>query len=348
MRKLFSTKVFWGGFIAIAVFFAFSMPARSGEKKYVLKFASEYFPKHPSIVNGIMPWLEDVKEKSGGRLVINYFAPGALTPQKEHYGAVVSGAVDIAFAPQAHTPGKFPLADVIALPLTFSTAGSGSLAAMEIYEKFPKFKEEYKDIKFLWLHVSAPFELHTTKKLVRTLDDLAGMKIIAWDPIARSRVKALGANPVEMTPNDTYLALERGMADGVLCPLAPIRAKKISDAAKYHTLIGLYVNPFWGGMNRKKYDQLPEDLKKILDDMTGVELTRIFGKTLDDGAAKDSVAFKKEGHEFYSLPPAEKERWIAKVQGIHDAWVKEMKEKGYKNAGEMRETAIRLGKELAQ
>ena len=322
MKKLISKSTLVLLVVVVAMV-ALSMPAgASGGKKYVIKFASEYFPKHPSIVNGIMPWIKQVKEMSGGRLEIQYFPPGALTPQKEHYSAVVSGAVDMGFSPQAFTPGKFPLAQIINLPLVFKSATSGSLTTMALYKKWPEWRAEYTDYKFLWTHISALFELHTTKKLVKTLEDLKGMKIIVWLPPARIMAKALGANPVELSPNDTYLALERGMADGVFCPLAPIRAKKISDAAKYHTMFGLMANPFWGAMNQKKWDSLPPDLQKIMTDTTGVTMSRLFGKTLDDGAVKDEKQFKKEGHTFYYLPPAEKKRWIAKVNPIQEKLMK--------------------------
>ena len=62
-------------------------------------------------------------------------------------------------------------------------------------------------------------------------------------------IKALGANPIDSKPVDTYLALERGMADGVICPIAPMRAFKITDAAKHHTILNLGVDAFWAGMN---------------------------------------------------------------------------------------------------
>jgi len=334
-------------FVCFLCLVTFSVSAWSAEKVNI-NFASEYGPPHPSIKNGIMPWIDKVKKMSNGRLIINYFAPNALTPQREHFAATVSGAVDMAFSPPAFTPGKFPLADVIGLPMIFSNAESASLATMKIYNKFPNFKAEYTDFKFLWMHVSALFELHTTKKLVKTLEDLKGMKIIVWLPPARNMAKALGANPVEVTPQDTYLALERGMADGVLCPLAPIREKKISDSAKYHTMFGLFCNPFWGAMNQKKYDSLPADLKKIIDDTTGEKMSRLFGRTLDEGAARDEIAFKKEGHTFYYLPPKEKQRWIDRIDPLHDVWVKKMEAKGHKNAAEIRREAIRLGKELAK
>jgi TRAP-type C4-dicarboxylate transport system substrate-binding protein len=166
--------------------------------------------------------------------------------------------------------------------------------------------------------------------------------------LARKIAKALGANPVDLTPHDTYLALERGMADGVLCPLAPLRSFKISDSTKHHTIIDLFANPFWAAMNIKKWNSLPPDLQKLLDETTGVNMARIAGQTLDSGAAKDTKWLKANGHTFYSLSPAEKQKWADKVQGLHDEWVNGMEKKGYNTAREIRETTIRLGKEFSK
>ena len=48
--------------------------------KVSINFASEYGPMHPSIKNGIMPWIDKVKKMSNGRLEINFFAPNACYP----------------------------------------------------------------------------------------------------------------------------------------------------------------------------------------------------------------------------------------------------------------------------
>ena len=67
-----------------------------------------------------------------------------------------------------------------------------------------------------------------------------------WDAGSIRFVKALGANPLQVTPPDTYLALERGMADGVFCPLAPMYSYKVTEVTSHHTFLNLAVSPFWG------------------------------------------------------------------------------------------------------
>ncbi len=305
----------------MALLVTFTVPVAAADK-FVIKLASEYPDKHPTVKNAIFPWIEEVKKKSGGRLVVQFFNPNTLCPAKEVYDAVTGGSVDMGATPCHFTHGKFPMSEAIQLPMIFNGAEAGSLTVWDLFNKYPEWNDEYKDLKVLWQWTSALFELHTKKTMVKTLDDLQGMKLIAWNPSIARIIKALGANPIEMTPHDTYLALERGMADGVMCPLAPMRAFKITDAAKYHTIVDIMCDTFWAGMNKDAWNKLPDDLKKVLEETTGDKMVQASGKTLDEGAIRDVKWMKEKGHEFYVLPADEKAKWRAKVRPLHDDWLK--------------------------
>ena len=314
------------------------------EDTYKLKYISVYPPMHPSIVNGVMPWIEDMKKKSGGRLIIQFYAPRTLTPILEHYEAVKSGIADMAFSPQSLNPGKFPLADVIALPFMFRSAEAASLAAWELTRQFPEIAAEYKDIKLLWFHTSALYEFHTAKKPVRSLKDLQGMKAIVWTASGRKYGETLGVIPQEILGPDTYMAMQRGMAEAVFSPLAPIRSYKLDETTKYHTLGHFNLEPFWGGININSFEKLPPDLQKIIMDTSGYYMAGVFGRTLDAGHVAGIKWMKQKGHEFFELSEEELDKWRERVRPIYGAWVKDMEALGYKNAGKILETARALGK----
>jgi TRAP-type C4-dicarboxylate transport system substrate-binding protein len=146
-----------------------------------------------------------------------------------------------------------------------------------------------------------------------------------------------------VTPPDSYLALERGMAEGMAFPLAPCRAFKITEVAKYHTIFSAMTDPFYGAINIGKWNSLPPDLQKILINTTGRKLSWICGQTLDGGDSRDSEALKNEGHKFYILPPDEKQRWAEKVKDIPEKWLKDMKKKNIKGAKQVLEKVIMKG-----
>jgi TRAP-type transport system periplasmic protein len=316
--------------------------------KFELKFACEYVDKHPTSINAFIPWIKQMNEKSQGRLSIAFYNPNAIAPSTQVFPSTVAGAVDIGASGTIWVPGKFNLSEVVEMPFLFNGAESASITMWELYKRFPEWKEEFKEVKMLWLWASALFQLHTVKKPVRTLEDLKGLKIISWSASSNNLLRALGANPVDGKPVDTYLALERGMADGVLCPLAPLRSFKISDAAKHHTVIDVFASGFWGGMNQAKWNSLPPDLQKMIEESTGDKMAQLAGKTLDEGAIQDSKWMKENKHSFYVLSPAEKEKWRERLKPLTEEWLKKMEGKGYKNVREIYATAVSLGKQYSE
>jgi TRAP-type C4-dicarboxylate transport system substrate-binding protein len=332
----------------IILCFCIPLSVSASDKVYNLNFTTAYMDKHPTVQNGFIPWMKEVERLSNGRLKITYFNPNTLAPVNETYNATVSGMIDIGSGFPSQTPGKFPLADAISLPMIAPGAEAGSLLIWDIYQKFPSWQAEYKDVKLLWQWASATFQLHTRPKLVRSIADMKGLRIIGWSPDALEMIKSFGANPLQIGPTDTYLALQRGMADGVMCPLAPVRSYKISDATKYHTIIDISIGAFWAGMNKELWNEMPADLQQIFIDTTGGKLARVCGQTLDAGAKADAEWLKSQGHEFYLVSDSEKEEWFSCIKHMHEKWVKEKEADGLKSARAILDEAVRLGKEYAK
>ena len=330
-------------FVAVLCLISFSTVALSADK-FVLRYASEYPDKHPTIRNAILPWIDEVKKLSNGRLEIQFFNPNALAPARDVYSALVAGSIDMTGSPCHWVHGKFPLATGIQLPLMFNGAEAGSLATWDMYNKYQEWRDEYKDIKVLWQWTGAPFNLHTVKKPITTLEDLQGLKIIGINPQIREVLKVLGANPIDVPPADSYLALERGMADGMAFPITPMKAFKITDVAKHHTIIDALVDPFYGAINKDKWNSLPPDLQKILTDTTGGKLAQKCGLTLDQGSINDSNWMKSNGHKFYLLSAEEAKKFREKVQGVHAQWVKKLEGKNMKKAKEIHAEIVNLAK----
>ncbi len=316
-------------------------------KKYLLRYTGPYMGTHPTVINAFNPWAKKVKSLSRGRLIIKWFNPNTICPRIHEFDCVINGTLDIGGQFTGLNPGKFPLNEMLDLPFLVPSAEAGSMVVWHLNRLYPAWRNEFKKVKLLWQWTSATFQLHTTHKLVKTLADLKGLRIIGWSPTLRKIIRALGANPLEIHPTETYLALERGMADGVLSPLAPVRSFKINEAAKYTTIANISVGAFWMGMNRKEFKNLPKNLQNILVNSTGEKMARLCGKTLDQGARRDAIWMKKRGHIFYVLPPAELARWRKATNSIHEEWLKKMEAKGYRNVRVIYKKLLSFAKKYA-
>ena len=338
-------KKIWMTVLIVCI--AFLGGASHAADKVELSMTTAYMSTHPTVINAWEPWFKEVNKLTDGEVSITFFNPNTLTPLRDNYDSTIAGMVSIGSNGTSLNQGKFPLSDVMELPGLVPSAECGSLVFWELYKKFPELQKEYKDIKVLWLWTSATYQIHTTKKPVRTVEDLKGMKIICWNGTSVEIMKALGANPLLMQHTDSYLALERGMADGVFCPLAPIVSFKISDATKYTTICDLFLNGFWAGVGPNVWNSLSPKVQGVLVDTTGEKMAKACGYTLDQGAVNDAKKLTAKGYTFIVLSDSDRKKMMDATIPLRDKWVTKMEKLGYKNAKAIMEEAYRLSEKYA-
>ena len=122
--------------------------------------------------------MKKVEEATKGKVKIEIYPSQTLVKGPDIWNAVKTGMADMGWCFHGYWPDMTPLSDVITLPfLPFKSAEKGSEVLWKLYEKFPSIQKEYKDVQPLTLWSSSPYFLITTKKQVKTLEDLKGLKI---------------------------------------------------------------------------------------------------------------------------------------------------------------------------
>ena len=152
----------------------FSPPGVFAQAKPVELSYSIFFPathKHTVLAG---EWVNEIYKRTSGRVKITLFPGGTLTPAPTCYDGVVKGISDIGMSVLAYTKGKFPLTEVIDLPLGYT---DGMAATRLTNQYFAKFKpKEFDEVKILYLHAHGPGILHT-KKAVSKLEELKGLRV---------------------------------------------------------------------------------------------------------------------------------------------------------------------------
>jgi TRAP-type C4-dicarboxylate transport system substrate-binding protein len=286
------------------------------------------------------------EEKSGGRLKMTYYDPDAVVNIKVEMDGIASNILQMGVTLCAYEPGRYPLADVMSLPFIAPSSTIGSLVVWHLYEKFPEWRAQFPDeVKILSKFTSAAFQIHTVDKPITAVAQLKGKKMIGINAWALKVLKEVGAIPISVGMNDVYEALQKGMAEGVFCPLAPIRALKVSEVAKYHTIINLCYDTFAISINRKVFEGLPSDLQQLFIDESGAKIAEANGYALDKGALIDTQWMKEQGGKFYILPKGEMAKFVELIMPIREAWLAEMSAKGLPGRAVLDE-ALRYAKEL--
>lgn len=297
-----------------------------------LKFHHFLSPKSNAHVLMIEPWARRVEKDSGGRIKIEIYPSmslGGAPPQLIRQ--LRDGVVDIIWTLTGYTAGQFPRTEVFELPFVHTNnLVATNLAMRDMFDKY--LAPEYADVKVITLHVHAGQAFQMVDSPVRKVGDLAGRKLRTPTRTGGWTIEALGANPVGMPVPDLPQALSKKVVDGALIPWEIIPALKIHELTKYQiegqgrTRFGTAV--FLIGMNKKKYDSLPPDLKAVIDKSSGrdfaIEVGRIWTKS-EDAGIKLAV---DRGNEHIVIPKAELRNFQAKLEAVVDRWVADVKDKG--------------------
>lgn len=269
-------------------------------------------------------WAKEVEKRTNGAVKINMFPGGTLTPPDQCYDGVVKGISDIGMSVLSYTRGRFPLTEVIDLPLGYTSGHQATKLCNAYYDQFkPK---ELDDVKIMYMHAHGPGILHT-KKPVRTLEELKGLKIRCTGTSTKV-VAALGATPVAMPQNEAYEALQKGVVDGLVSPIETLKGWKFGEVVKNTTqnLGSSYSIAFFVGMNKKKWDALPKDVQATIETINKewIEKTAKAWDELD----KDGTEFaRSKGNEIIPLSKEEDERWAKQVQPVLAEYLAAMKAK---------------------
>lgn len=225
------------------------------------------------------PWAQEVEKNTGGRVKITLFPGGAMGAPQDHYNLLTSGMCDIAMVDTSFTGGVFPLTTVMNLPLLFSSAKS---AAASYYELIAKdlADTEYKNIKVLFTGSAAPQCLFSNKP-VKKIEDIKGMRIAISSEMGIKALESLGAKAIFMPPPEIYTGLERGIIDGATQCWDAAASFKYYEVSKYRTFTDFGVTPHLIMMNLDSWKKLPDDIKKIFEDTSGLKRSMFSGDALD-------------------------------------------------------------------
>ncbi|MBW1773847.1 MAG: TRAP transporter substrate-binding protein [Deltaproteobacteria bacterium] len=323
------TNFFSVGFIFILMSFIVMSPsmAQAEMKPVELSFAGTFPPKASPYKKAFLPWSKEIEKQTNGLVKVKFYFTQTLAKDKDQYDAVVDGIADIGWMAHSMKTGRFPLISVMELPFLCSNTFVGARVLGELYNKYPQMRKEHDDVHVLFLWTTLPYEIHTTKKPVRKLEDIKGMKL-ACPPGAAATLQMLGATPVTMGLADVYQAAQKGVTDGVAFAWGIFKARKIYEVTKYHTNIHLGGLPYWSAMNKRTWNKLSPDIQKTITKITTDMMPDTLCRAVTGEMQKGIKIVKERGQEIIEVSPEERARWVAVSKPAYDKWVKVMEAKG--------------------
>jgi TRAP-type transport system periplasmic protein len=320
-------------------FAALAVPA--GAQTIELKMSTFLPPPHGGNTD-FYPWLRDeLDKKSGGRLKLTLFPGGSSFGQLEpQYDQAKDGAVDISHGLTSQPRGRFPRTSILDVPFLTRSADAASKTLWALLPKY--LAPEYQDVKVLALHAHNGGLIHTRDKEVKTADDLKGLRLRTPSAAVTDMLKYLGADAVAIPAGQIYENLQKGTVGGFVMPWDPLYSFKLQEVTTYHLNAGTYTVSFFVVMNKRKYDGLPAEAKKAIDETTGQVLVDRFGAWWDAWDAKGKEVAVKAGNKVNELSETERAQWREKLKPMIDAYLAGLEKQGVGNAREIYAEAQKL------
>ncbi len=291
-------------------------------------FLSSKAPPHARFIE---PWTRQIEQASNGRIKFEIFPAMSLGGKPpELYGQVRDGVADIVWTLGGYTPGVFPRTEVFELPSVHTGSAAATTAAIQ--ENFSLLTEDFTDVHPLLVHAHAGNLLHMRNKRVTSVDDLKGLKIRTPTRTGGWMIESWGAEPVGMPVPAVPQALSKNNIDGVLVPFEIVPAIKLQELTEYSILgadgsrFGTSVFMFM--MNKARYNQLPDDLRLIIDKHSGAAIAGQVGELWDEMETPGKKMQIDSGGEIIGLTAAAKAKFDALSQGIEERWATEATDRG--------------------
>jgi TRAP-type C4-dicarboxylate transport system substrate-binding protein len=323
--------------LVLSVMLTFSTVAvQAGE---VILRLHQMLPPQATIPSKVLaPWAEKVKQESGGKLVVELYPSMQLGGKPpELLDQARDGVVDLVWTLFGYTPGRYPKTEAFELPFIMTSATATSMAFQEYYETKMLGDKELRGLHILAVHTHGPGLLHTREKAIEKLEDMEGLKLRGTSRVINEMLSSLGASPIGMPVPAVPEALSKGVIDGTVIPFEVAPPLKIPELAPYHTEFegknGLYTGTFVFAMNADSYRSLPADLKKVIDNNSGMPLAKLMGQAMDEGDVRGRKLADKTGNTTVKLDEVETARWRKVSDKVSQGWIEEMDKKGLDGTG---------------
>ena len=279
--------------------------AAYGQAKAKIAFAHFGTLANPVLAETIVP-LKNALEATGNVEVTMHGTGSALSVPNKYSEMVAEGVIDMAFGGQQFEGGRFPLNVLMGEPFVVDDHVKGSRAYTRLLRSVPELAAEFKPNRLLLVTLASGEQLHGQKPL-KSIDDLKGMRVMATNPGLQQIIRGVGGSVVALPLTAQYENLQKGVVDFVSASWQSTIAFKTMEISSHHFHWDPLMTPTYLIINQKKYDSLPAEAKKILDDLGTDEASMSWSNTWTRIDARAIGEAKAKNHGIVNVTPDARE-----------------------------------------
>jgi TRAP-type C4-dicarboxylate transport system substrate-binding protein len=304
-------------------------------------FNSELFAKEPiklvfthweppSGIGGstVIEFSKELEARTNNQVKVETALAATLGPTAEQFEMVAHGIADLGGFIPATTPGRFPLLSlVVEIPKRLPSSVPVTETYFELLKK-GYFDKEMEPTKLLWFSCVSPIQILSSKKIA-SLQDVKGKKLRTSGEFWIAMSRKMGVTPVSLTVGDIYASLEKKVVDGAFLPYSTMDVFKLKEVTKYVTEIKLTYSAFAYAINKKVYNNLPEDIRLIIDELAA-KYSKIESEKHDkwQDIGKESFLRMGDGREVIELNASDTIELEQIIKTISDEWIAKNEAKG--------------------
>ena len=316
--------------ILVAVILVSALAAPAPAQPIKLNFAHNY-PPPSALGKTFTNWAQKIMKDTNGRVEITVLGAGSLIKPEEFYDATIGGVTDMAYGMLNQAMEHFALDTGLTLstldwPQPWPNVNARMRVYNELRQKFPIMQEKQKDVVVLYDVIMAPFVFHSPRKVVRTPNDIKGLRVAATGWYV-TLADVLGAKPAGIPAPERYLALERGVIDGSWDLYAGMFAMKIIEVTNNFLEADFGDSSGIAIMNKNKFNSLPPDIQKIFLDNREFAQQDWLKMAIEETKMGHDAATKRGGN-FITLTPEELKLWRDALIPLREEWIKKQEARG--------------------
>jgi len=248
--------------IFMVTFFVFGLAITPGfAKQWKLRSADVVELASPYTV-GMNKLAEMVKERTKGEVQISHFPGGQLGSDPAIVEGVKLGNIDLAMVGTVVSKAT----EAFYLPFVFKDVEhQRRVVGGPIGEKVAKRFEDETGLKLIGMVYFAPRQLTTTRREVRSPEDVRGLKIrVPLMPPMVATWKAMGASPTPIAFTELFTALQQGVVEAQENPFQIIHDSSLFEVQKYVIETNHAIPVRFLIMNRDLWKDLADANQKVV------------------------------------------------------------------------------------
>ena len=286
-----------------------------------ISFGHPFPPTHPVHVEVFEPWANEVLQATGGTVTIEFYPSQGLSPRSEVYQNTADGGQGIGWALQGYSLGRFPAAEVVAMPFVFDSAVEATEVLWALHDEFEAFRNEYADVKLLGLWTHDVADLWLTADQASDAPDLSGLTVRAPTQIQVEVIETLGGQPVNLPVQEIRAALGQGEIDGVMIANSGLSSYDLYGVLGSGVQCNCYVSASFLAMNQDLWDSLSVSQQRAIERLSGREVSLAAAGAYDAASSEVAGRYPQAGIDKIVLNGAQLAAWREATQSVVNRWI---------------------------